>query len=86
MNKPLLAISMAAVALCSANVAAALDLPSFFSDNMMLQQQSDARIWGKAPAGSTIAVTPSWSGRTVKTRAAADGSWLLTVPTPVASF
>ena len=77
---------MAAVALCSANVAAALDLPSFFSDNMMLQQQSDARIWGKAPAGSTIAVTPSWSGRTVKTRAAADGSWLLTVPTPVASF
>lgn len=86
MNKPLLAISMAAVALCSANVAAALDLPSFFSDNMMLQQQSDARIWGKAPAGSTIAVTPSWSGRTVKTRAAADGSWQLTVPTPAASF
>lgn len=86
MNKPLLAIAMAAAALCNASVAAALDLPSFFSDNMMLQQQSDARIWGTAPAGSTIAVTPSWSGRTVKTRTGADGRWQLTVPTPAASF
>ena len=74
------------LALTCAPGATALDMPSFFSDNMMLQQQSDARIWGTAPAGSTVAVTPSWSGRTVKTKADADGHWRVTVATPEASY
>ncbi len=71
---------------CCVPEVAALELPSFFSDNMMLQQNSDARIWGTAPVGSTVSVTPSWSGRVVKAKTGSDGRWQLTIPTPAASY
>ncbi|MCX6333043.1 MAG: glycosyl hydrolase family 2 [Bacteroidia bacterium] len=60
-----------------------IKLPSLISDNMVLQQKTDARIWGKANAAHKIIVTPEW-GNPVTVKAGKDGKWLAVIPTPVA--
>jgi sialate O-acetylesterase len=60
-----------------------LRLPSILSDNMLLQQKTDATIWGKANPGQKITITPSWGTKTaVKT--GEDGRWLVKIPAPEA--
>ena len=34
-------------------------LPHLVSDNMIIQQQTDVRLWGWAKAGSKVVATPS---------------------------
>lgn len=36
-------------------------LPSVFSNNMVLQQKTNAAIWGKTDAGKAVKVTVSWN-------------------------
>ena len=43
-----------------------------FSDNMVLQQQSEAAIWGEATPGKKVKISASWSKS--KFEAYADGS------------
>ncbi len=64
---------------------AELRLPDIISDHMVLQQQSDAALWGWAEPGSTITVTVSWDRTKYRTETAADGHWLVRVATPAAS-
>lgn len=64
----------------------ALELPEIFGDNMMLQQQTEARIWGWAKPGSVVAATVSWNSKTVTATADAKGKWVLHVSTPKASY
>ena len=61
-------------------------LPDLVSDNMVLQQQTEARLWGKATPKSTVEVRCSWTNRIFRTTALQDSTWLLTVATPKASF
>ena len=42
------------------NLQAEVKLPSLLSDNMVLQQQSDARFWGWAAPGEKVEVKASW--------------------------
>ncbi len=63
---------------------AEIKLPSIFCDNMILQQQTDVAIWGKAAKNSTVKVTTSWNGKSYSANASADGSWKLKVATPKA--
>ena len=35
-------------------------LPAIFNDRMVLQQQSEARIWGKSDPAKTVKLTTSW--------------------------
>ncbi len=65
---------------------AKVKLPALVSDNMLLQQQTDARLWGWAEPGATVRVTPSWDGQTVSCQADAQGRWLVSVKTPAASY
>ena len=74
-----LALSAAAMPL-----GARVSLPFFFCDHMVLQQQTEAPLWGKASPGATVTVTGSWDGRSVSARAGSDGSWRLAIPTPEA--
>lgn len=70
-----------------ANSLWALDIPDIFSDNMMLQQQSEAKMWGWAKKSSTVKITTSWDGKQYS--ATADkktGRWDVKVSTPAASF
>lgn len=74
-----LALSAAAIPL-----GARVSLPFFFCDHMVLQQQTEAPLWGKASPGATVTVTGSWDGRSVSARAGSDGNWRLAIPTPEA--
>jgi sialate O-acetylesterase len=57
-------------------------LPAIFGDNMVLQQKTDAAIWGTAGNGSTVKVTTSWNKKTYSVRAESDGKWKVKVATP----
>lgn len=56
---------------------------SIFTDNMVLQQQSEAPIWGWDKAGSTVTVNTSWNKKSYKAKVNANGKWLVKVSTPV---
>ena len=67
--------------------ASALELPEQIGSNMMLQQKTQARLWGWAKGGSTVSVTPSWNNQKYTAKAdKKDGRWELQVETPAASF
>jgi len=61
-----------------------ITLPYFFGDNMVLQQQTDAAIWGWATANSNVQLTSSWNKKKYSVKASADGKWKLKISTPVA--
>lgn len=68
------------------NTFAALNLNRTISDGMVLQQKSEARIWGKADAGKSVKVTTSWNAKEYIVRADRDGKWEARVSTPEASY
>ena len=61
-------------------------LPHLIGDYMVLQQQTDARLWGWAKPGKTVTVSTSWSDQTVTAKAEKDGRWLVKVKTPKAGY
>lgn len=70
---------------CITQIAKAdIKLPAFFSSEMVLQQQTDAAIWGTASSLKTVEVTTSWNGKTYTTKADKTGNWKLKVETPSA--
>lgn len=54
---------------------AKVTLPSFFSDNMVLQQNCDAAIWGWTDSGKKVTITTTWSKEKVSVKPDADGKW-----------
>ncbi len=73
------------LALYSFNTYAEVTLPALLCDNAVLQQQSKVAIWGKSTQGR-VKVKTSWDNKTYKTDVAPDGTWLLKVNTPEASY
>jgi sialate O-acetylesterase len=65
-------------------VKADIRLPYFFSDNMVLQQQTNAAIWGWAKPGSTVQIMTSWNKRKYTAPADAEGKWKTKIATPAA--
>lgn len=62
-----------------------LALPAIISDNMVLQQNGPARIWGKAIPGSRITIQTSWREEPFTDLTGDDGIWVVCVETPAAS-
>lgn len=56
-------------------------LPAFFSDDMVLQQQSQVKIWGKAEPNKKVSVLTAWNVRRYKTVADENGDWEVLVST-----
>ena len=54
-------ILFAALLMLSGAISAKVVLPPIFSDNMVLQQQADAPVWGEAKPMKTVKVTTSCS-------------------------
>ena len=62
------------IAACCVSAAFAdVKLASVFTDNMVLQRDLPAVVWGKAVPGEFVSV--SFAGQTQETKAAADGRW-----------
>ena len=55
-----------------------------FTDNMVLQQQSDAPIWGTTKPNKTVKLTTSWDGKTYQMKTDASGGWRFSLATPSA--
>lgn len=69
--------SLAAVILaCSCIDSHALEIPSIFSDKMVLQQGQPLPVWGRAEAGATVKV--AFKGQVVDAVADAEGNWMAT--------
>ena len=78
---------ISAIALTTiANVEAKVRLPHLISDNMVLQQNSDVRLWGWAAKGKTVSISPSWSDKVYRTKVGSDGKWMVKVATPKAGY
>ncbi len=65
---------------------ATIKLPYLLGDNMVLQQQAHARIWGEATPHSTVTVVPSWTTHETKAVAAQTGHWEAYIETPAGSL
>lgn len=50
----------------SAQLFAQIHLPSFFSDNMVLQRNTEVNFWGWGNRASNVLIIPSWSKDTVR--------------------
>jgi sialate O-acetylesterase len=68
----------------SASAFAKVELPALFSNNMVLQQQSNVPIWGKSKPKANVSIQPSWAAQPYTTVADAAGSWRVRLPTPAA--
>lgn len=73
--KQLLFLFLMALAM---NVAAEVRLPRFISSGMVLQRNSDARIWGTANPDEPIVVT--FLKKKYKTVTGHDGRWMVSIP------
>ena len=82
MKKLLLLFAGLAASWCAT---AGIVLPEIIGDHMILQQNSDANIWGWGDPGAAVKVSASW-GAKAATRCDAAGRWQVSLPTPAASF
>ena len=85
MNMKKLLLLVAAVAL-SFGASAKVVLTKVLGSNMVLQQNADVNLWGKADADAKITVKVSWDKAKIKTQADENGNWAVKVATPAGSF
>lgn len=63
---------------------AKITLPSFFTDNMVLQQQTTVKLYGTSSPLKQVSVCIGWDGKKYETRSDEKGEWSLNVQTPKA--
>ena len=68
----------------SINLNSQIELSNLFSDNMVLQQESNVNFWGKAQKNQELIIYSSWSGKIHKTTVNNDGNWKMKIKTPSA--
>ncbi|MFD2744061.1 MULTISPECIES: sialate O-acetylesterase [Sphingobacterium] len=73
---------IAALLLIASLSRAAVSLPSVFSDNMVLQQNSKVKIWGTSSNQGLVTIYTSWNNQQYVAQIQADGNWEASVNTP----
>ncbi|HBL76762.1 MAG: 9-O-acetylesterase [Bacteroidetes bacterium GWF2_42_66] len=79
-----LRLSVLFLTVLSFSASGEIKLPFLFGDNMVLQQQAQVKLWGKATPQKTIAVTTSWNNKKYIGKSGSDGSWSIKIATPQA--
>lgn len=82
----ILLLALVALAFCLDANAQSIILPELLQGDIVLQQQTDARLWGKAKPGSTVKICTGWDKRNYTATAASDSLWNVKVATPEASY
>lgn len=67
-------------------IKAEVKLPTIFSDNMLLQQNTEVSIWGWCDANKQVTIQPSWSNKEYTVHADKSGKWNIKIETPAASY
>lgn len=75
-----------ALAAFATSAGARVRLPHLLGDGMIVQQQTDVRLWGWDKPGTTVKATTSWSDQTATAKTDKNGKWILTVRTPKAGY
>jgi sialate O-acetylesterase len=65
------------------NATAEVRLPSIIGNHMVLQQNSEVKLWGWCDPGEKIKINSGWDTATYNTIGNPDGKWLLSIKTPV---
>ena len=71
-------LSLASLLTC-ATISAEVIMPEVFSDNMVLQQQSECKIWGTATPGNTVFIDVSWNNTEKSAKADSNGKWSIII-------
>lgn len=74
------------VILCASSGTAKVVLPDIISNNMVLQQDAQVRLWGKALPNGQIVVTVSWNSQKFTTLSDKKGNWEIGITTPRGSY
>ena len=81
-------ITKVIISLCflsgSVMLPAQVKLLPLFSDNMVLQQQTQAPMWGETKPGKKVTITTSWNSEKYVVQADAQGKWKTKLATPAA--
>lgn len=59
---------------------------SMITDNMVLQQNAKARLYGTADPNKTVTVTPSWNNTPYQTKSDSNGKWKISIDTPAGGY
>lgn len=70
--------------LLSAQSNSQLRLPSILSDHMLLQQNSEVKLWGWARSRSIVKIIPSWNNDTIEAQSTEKAKWETYIKTPPA--
>lgn len=65
-------------------VSANVSLPSIFSDNMVIQRNSEVKIWGWGSPKEEITIITSWDNKEYKTAPNNEANWNVLLKTPEA--
>ena len=65
-------------------ISAQIQMGPLFSDDMILQRESQVPIWGLASPNEKVTVLSSWNNKTTSTKADNDGNWNVKIETPQA--
>ncbi len=84
MNKKF--ILLCALVWAAATTHAAITLPEIIGDQMVLQQNTQVKLWGKAKANTQVTIKASWSTQPVVVKSDGEGRWLASIQTPKASY
>jgi sialate O-acetylesterase len=76
----------AALSAMSLGMQAKVRLPHIIGDNMILQQNSEVRLWGWDTPGKTVKVNVSWNKESYSVKTDNNGKWIVGVKTPNASY
>ncbi len=75
---------LVALTMLAATTLAEVRMPAFFGNDMVLQQQTNAPLWGWAEPNKKITVQVGWSDASYTTKADKAGRWRIEIPTPEA--
>ena len=59
---------LGAIIAAASTASAKVTLPRIFSNGMVMQQQTEANLWGTAKANATVKITASWNKKTITTK------------------
>ena len=70
-----------ALVLCAGPCLADVRLPKILGSNMVLQRNSEVKIWGWADAGEEVRISCDWMDKQATVNADADGNWQVRIST-----
>ncbi|EDY80791.1 conserved domain protein [Verrucomicrobiia bacterium DG1235] len=85
MKNSLTSIAAAIAIACLPPLSANVSLPGIFTNNMVLQQDTEVALWGWADPGESVSIAANWSeSATTSATADSNGKWTASLVTPPA--